>query len=303
MRTHRSHASPGVGIQHFAELAAGGIFNLSSLHHQMQAPAVERQWDVAQTRPAPREGSGADEIGRDATRSCGPDPKAGPPRSSRNDATACDDPHRVPVLDDEEGPDPPASTSTSPLVTPGRPVTFIAASPSANDPADHMIANDRPPDVGGPASDEIHRIAAGKSTPTTLDIRIGPASVVYLSGELDIDRRAPPVRCAASSGPTRRGDRARPHRIDVHRLLRHPRALPRGGPPRPAGRLVVSHPTTAVRRALELTGLDVLLDGGSRPIEEWTGPTRCCRPDPRADVRLRHVPYLIPPTDGAFDVQ
>lgn len=123
-----------------------------------------------------------------------------------------------------------------------------------------MNRNDRPPDGGARSADDVVRIAAGAATPTALDIRVGAASVVHLSGELDIDSAlelTDALQALARPGGTIELDLTDLAFIDSSgiRVLCH--VADRLGP---HGRLVVSHPTTAVRRALELTGLDDLID-------------------------------------------
>ena len=124
-----------------------------------------------------------------------------------------------------------------------------------------MMPNDRSLHGEAPTTDDVAPIAVGEATSTTLGIRIGP-DVVYLSGELDIDS-APGLTAALRAldrpGGTIELDLTELTFIDSSgiRVLCHGAA--RLGP---QGRLLVSHPTTAVRRALELTGLDYLIDTG-----------------------------------------
>ena len=123
-----------------------------------------------------------------------------------------------------------------------------------------MTSNDRTPDVGAGSSDDVVRIAADEATPTTLHIRFRPGSVVHLSGELDIDS-APlltdALRALARPGGTIELDLTELTFIDSSGIRGLCHAADRLGP---HGRLVVRHPTPAVRRALELTGLDDLID-------------------------------------------
>ncbi len=129
------------------------------------------------------------------------------------------------------------------------------------DPANQMTAHDSPPDVDAQTSDDADRVAdGGEATPTRLDIRIDRPLVVHLSGELDIDsapRLSEVLQPLARPGGTIELGVTELTFIDssgIH-VLCH--TVDRLGP---RGRLVVSHPTTAVRRALELTGLTDLID-------------------------------------------
>ena len=125
-----------------------------------------------------------------------------------------------------------------------------------------MTPNDSPPHVGAPSAGDVDRSTPGEVTPTALDMRFGPGSVVRLSGELDIDSApllADALQAFARPGTTIELDLTELTFIDSSgiRVLCH--AADRLGP---HGRVVVSHATTAVRRTLELTGLDHFLDIG-----------------------------------------
>jgi len=105
------------------------------------------------------------------------------------------------------------------------------------------------------------------ATMIAFEVRTGNESVLHLSGELDIEsaaRLTDALQPLTSLGRTIELDLSELSFIDCSgiNVLCHA-ALRLGA----HGRLVISHPTTAVRRTLELTGLDGFIDcGDSRSL-------------------------------------
>jgi ABC-type transporter Mla MlaB component len=129
-----------------------------------------------------------------------------------------------------------------------------------------MIPNDSLRRVGTlAAADQVVRLAASEAPPAVLDIRRRPASVVHASGELDSAHPlAEALEALARPGSTIELDLADPALIDSSGLRVLCCAADRLGP---HGRLVVSHPRTAVLGRSSPPASTSLVPDGARPFD------------------------------------